>query len=67
MVNATEECLPIFGCLHSRKALEARELTLESEAVPEHRVSLESNERNFLSLDRLDRQRRQRRYRRPHD
>ena len=44
------ECLPVFGCFQSRKPLEARELTLESEIVPEHRVSLESNERKFLSL-----------------
>ena len=41
---------PIFGCLQSRRPLEARELTLEFEIVPEHRASLESNERNFLSL-----------------
>jgi len=32
------------------KPLEACEPTLESEIVPEHRVSLESNERKFLSL-----------------
>ena len=44
------ECLPFFGCLQSRRPLEARELTLEFEIVPEHRASLESNERNFLSL-----------------
>ena len=41
----------VFGCLQSRKPLEARERTLESETVPGQRVSLESKERKLLCLE----------------
>jgi len=43
----------VFGCLQSRKPLEARKRALESETLPGHRVSLEPKERKFLSLNQL--------------